>query len=300
MTEGASTTDEQLIAVTTAVDDVSIEVDHVWKEIDILSSRIRDIREELSSVQPQPKMTPAIAKAITQVKSQVKSLAADAKNQHGGYRYTTVDAFYEAIGPLMAAAGLILVPFERSVKTVSVKGAYDKMTDYFDFEFDLYLYGADGSEFGPVSRKTRVVAGAAQAFAAASSFIEKYFLRSLFRVPTGDEDAEEIVNAPQHEERPRGRQTVTSGRQSVPESAPSALAAALDPDASAAVKAKMLATLAVCDTRATCLKWATENSELKASLTPADQADISAAFVAQQDKVKKAKATTEQPEQQAT
>ena len=42
--------------------------------------------------------------------------------------------------------------------------------------------------YGPVRRDVTVIAAGPQAYASAESFVTKYFLRSTFKIPTGDKD----------------------------------------------------------------------------------------------------------------
>ena len=57
-------------------------------------------------------MPPEIAKAIVAVNKKVKSLAKDEENKFARFRYTSVDAFYEAIGgiPTRGPKAALTVP----------------------------------------------------------------------------------------------------------------------------------------------------------------------------------------------
>jgi hypothetical protein len=285
------------------LDTVEKTVTLIGADVDDLSAQVRAVREELSftSATSQPKMTAKIATAIAQVMGRVKSLAADAKNQFARYEYTSVDKFYEAVGPLMAEAGLVTILFERSTEVIKRMSSSDnggtKESTFLKVVFDIFLYHTSGEEFGPIQRETQVTAGAAQSFAAAESFVQKYFLRSLFKVPTGDTDPEEIVSAPQRRDErqdapqaaPRGRQTVSSGKREEAPREPS-----LTDDASATLLASLMATLKVCESREAIVKWSAANSNEKGKLSGADQAKLKTAFGDQQAAVKAA--TTAQAE----
>ena len=52
------------------------------------------------------------------------------------------------------------------------------------------LYHTSGTSYGPIHRKMMVAATGPQAFGSSQSYIEKYFLRALFKVPTGETDAD--------------------------------------------------------------------------------------------------------------
>jgi hypothetical protein len=126
-------------------------------------------------------MPPEIALSINEICAKVKMAVKEHLNKHGGYKYVSYDRFLEDIGPLMAEAGLILVMHEA-----------DAVSDgkWLTLTFHIYLYHKSGKSYGPVVRSQGVLANGPQAYAAAQSFAEKYFIRQLFKVPTGEEDAD--------------------------------------------------------------------------------------------------------------
>lgn len=126
-------------------------------------------------------MPAEIAGAVNDVCTKVKMAVKEHVNKHGGYKYVSVDKFYEDMGPLMAEAGLFLVMNEAQSES---DGKWLTLT------FHIYLYHKSGKAFGPVVRSQGVMANGPQAYAAAQSFAEKYFIRQLFKVPTGEEDAD--------------------------------------------------------------------------------------------------------------
>jgi len=138
------------------------------------------------------KMPPEIAKAIIGVMAEVKKLAKEGNNTFQRYKYTSVDQFYEALGSLMAAHGIFDVAIERSTEvdvreTVDDKGVVKKSL-WLSTVIDFMLYHESGISFGPLTRHIQVPAAGAQSYASAQSYAEKYFLRNLFKVPTGDVD----------------------------------------------------------------------------------------------------------------
>jgi len=153
--------------------------------------------ERASSDNPPLPMPPEIAKAILEVISQIKTLGVDEKHSFEKYNYVSVDKFYAAIAPLMARSGLFSMLFEREVivskRLVTTDRGDVKEQSVLTFRFDIVLYHLSGSSYGPVPRQTSVRLGGAQSYAAAASYVEKYFLRQLFKVPTGEKDAEELV-----------------------------------------------------------------------------------------------------------
>ena len=140
----------------------------------------------------RPAMPPEIAKAIVEVMAQVKPLGKEGENKFQKYNYTSVDQFYEAVGPLMAKAGIFTLPFEASMVVDKRETTDDygktKTSVWLSATYDIYIYHASGAQFGPIQRSIQVPASGAQAYAAAQSFVGKYFLRDIFKVSTGDDD----------------------------------------------------------------------------------------------------------------
>ena len=141
-----------------------------------------------------PPMPPEIAKAIVVVMGQIKRLEKEGTNSFQRYQYTSVDQFFEAVGPLMAEAGIFTLAIESEMEVEKRETTDDqgrtKTAMWLLATYDIWLFHATGSSFGPISRSIQVPASGAQSYASAMSFVEKYFLRSLFKIPTGDADAD--------------------------------------------------------------------------------------------------------------
>ncbi len=143
---------------------------------------------------PDRAMPPDIASAVCSVMAKVKPLSKDATNTFQKYDYVSVDQFYGLIGPLMAEAGIFTMLYEKSMvvgerKTTDDRGN-TKVSVWLSAIYDVWIYHKSGAAFGPVERSITVPASGAQSYASAISFTEKYYLRSLFKIPTGDGDAD--------------------------------------------------------------------------------------------------------------
>lgn len=153
------------------------------------------MENETITITPAPKMSPSVAKAVVAVTRGIKGkLGKGGYNEHGKYKFVSVDDFYEFVGPLMAEAGLFtLAHLTRSEVFEIVKEEYgkEKRTSQLNMEFDLFLVAEDGDMYGPVTREVTVIAAGPQAYASAESFVTKYFVRNLFKVPTGEPDADD-------------------------------------------------------------------------------------------------------------
>ncbi len=157
-------------------------------------------------VGPAPNMPPAIAAAIIAIKKQVKQLGADDKNEHGKYAFVSVDKFYERIGKLMAEAGLALLIDET---VTDVRGSDKTGNPWLFAQYDLTFMHESGALSHPLHRSIALPISGPQAFGAAQSYIEKQFLRQVFKVPTGDRDADDSPTdgvAPESRNAGRGAQ----------------------------------------------------------------------------------------------
>jgi hypothetical protein len=128
----------------------------------------------------------AIGAAIIAVKKQIRQIGVDEKNPHGGYAYVSVDRMYQVIGPMMAEAGLALLIDEAEADIrESAKG-----TPWLFTRYALRFMHESGVVSPPLMRSCALPISGPQAFGAAQSYIEKQFLRQVFKVPTGEKDAD--------------------------------------------------------------------------------------------------------------
>ena len=156
----------------------------------------------------RPKMPPEIAKAVVAVMKNVHAVSKDKENPQGGYRYASVDQFYDEIRAPMAAAGLFTMAQEDE-QTTAVRESVDRFSNkktsaWMTCVYSIWLYHESGVEYGPIKRVITVVASGPQASAAAESYVTKYFLRNLFKIATGDMDVDAMPQEglPAKDERP--------------------------------------------------------------------------------------------------
>lgn len=144
---------------------------------------------------PAITMPAEIAVAVLDVMAKVKALEKDAQTQGGSkFKYTSVDQFFELLGPLMAAAGIFTLLHETGAvieqRTTSFDNGGSKTSMWMTTDYEIWIYHKSGVAYGPVMRKIQVLASGPQSYGMGPSYVEKYFLRSLFKVPTGDDDAD--------------------------------------------------------------------------------------------------------------
>jgi hypothetical protein len=144
-----------------------------------------------TTTQPVATEMPAeIAKAIVEVKKRVRVLGKDDENKFGHFKYVSVDKFYETVGKYMADAGLFLMVDEADNAIEVRQSSEGKPCAWLTVSYALTLYHESGASFGPISRTITVQATGPQAFGSAESYVQKYFLRGLFKIPTGEADAD--------------------------------------------------------------------------------------------------------------
>jgi hypothetical protein len=156
-----------------------------------------------------------IAAALIRVARSVEKIAKDAKNQHGNYKYASVDAYYQAIGPLMAEAGIIIRPREMS-RRVELMGDKHSVVMVYRFQI-IHESGITWQDFEEV-REVRMHWQGPQTFGALQSYAHKQYTRGLWSVPTGDPEADA-----ESQREYADNQAVTEKRRTAKAAAPAAI-----------------------------------------------------------------------------
>lgn len=133
-------------------------------------------------------MPPEVAKAIVKVMTGVRRLGDDAKNQHDGYAFVSIDKFLELCRPLMADAGIFFLMNEDGYEVREGLTKSGNKTSVLWSRWLFYVVHESGVMAGPYPRNVIVQGGMAQAFGSAQSYLWKQFARSLFAIATGDKD----------------------------------------------------------------------------------------------------------------
>jgi hypothetical protein len=202
----------------------------------------------------------SVASKIIVVARNIKMLHRDKRNNYAEYNYVSVDSFYEALGPIMAEAGLFLIVDE--VSTSAEKG-------FLTANYELHLVSEEGESYGPIRRQVTVKASGPQAYASAQSYAEKYFLRQIFKVPTGEQDAD------------------AHSKETLPDITPQVKQ--LDETASANLMDKVIDSLYEVTSLEELEDWKKANgSEVKRSLTKQHKDEVSKVFKEVEAKVKEA------------
>ena len=146
-----------------------------------------DINHTISVCQ----MPEAIAKAINEVMSGVKKLAKDENNQFAKYKFASIDSFLDEVRPLCASTGLAIIVDENEFEVVTT-GQEKAQKSWLKLQYHFYLMHSSGAVWQHPLKKHIMVDAAmgAQAFGAAQSYALKQFMRALFQISTGEEDAD--------------------------------------------------------------------------------------------------------------
>lgn len=137
---------------------------------------------------PTPAIHGSIVKAVCRIMGTVQAVKKTQRNLHGGYQFASTDDIYAAITHKMGECGLVLITREDSCEIVRVEKE-GKTSQWARITFSFVLATEEGTWADPGARRTLYIqVTGAQTFQAAQSYAEKSFLRSLFKLPTGDMD----------------------------------------------------------------------------------------------------------------
>lgn len=122
---------------------------------------------------------PAVAKAICDVMADVPRLNKGETNTHGKYNFASIDDFLEAVRPLCAKHGLIIMQDEES---------YESDGGWLTMRFAFTLAHSSGETWHQRIHRSIMVNAkmGAQAFGAGQSYALKQFMRSAFQIATGE------------------------------------------------------------------------------------------------------------------
>jgi len=134
----------------------------------------------------------SIVAAICRVQASLASVAKSQRNQHGGYQFASTDDIYAALTRKLGEVGLAIVPLELHHEIVRVEKE-GKTSQWLKAEFGFVLATEQATWTHPAARRSLYIqVTGPQTHQAAQSYAEKAFLRSLFKLPTGDLDLDSL------------------------------------------------------------------------------------------------------------
>ena len=142
----------------------------------------------------------SIVQALCQIMVTVDAVKKSQRNQHGGYNFASTDDIYAAVTRKMGEVGLVLLSLEDrcEIKRIEKDG---KTAQWAHMEFSFVLATtADTWTDQRAKRTLYIQVTGPQTFQAAQSYVEKAYLRSLLKLPTGDMDLDSMPQADNEED----------------------------------------------------------------------------------------------------
>ena len=140
----------------------------------------------------------SIVKAICTVQDAMQAVKKSQKNQFGGYAYASTDDIYAALSLKMAEAGLVSFCLEEGEPEIKVvtKETLDKKGEkvsvtkqWLKATYTFILATEQDTWTDPRAKRSLFIeVTGPQTFQASQSYAEKSWLRSMFKIATGDMD----------------------------------------------------------------------------------------------------------------
>lgn len=154
-----------------------------------------------STVAPVAAVPPSIVKAICTIMATMEAVKKTNRNQHGSYMFASTDDIYAALTRKMGEVGLICIPLEEHMPEITRVEKDGKTSQWAKFTFAFVLATEEGTWTDARSRRTLFIqVNGPQTFQAAQSYCEKAYLKSLFKLPTGDMDLDGFAQAETEED----------------------------------------------------------------------------------------------------
>lgn len=143
----------------------------------------------------------SIVAAICKIQCSLEAVKKGTKNVHGGYMFASTDDIYAALARKMGEVGLIIMAREDECVLTRVENKEGKTVQWVKLTFSFVLATEQATWSDPLARRTLYIqVTGPQTFQAAQSYAEKAYLRSLFKLPTGDMDLDSLPQAESEEE----------------------------------------------------------------------------------------------------
>lgn len=142
----------------------------------------------------------SIVKAICAIQASLGAVAKSQRNSHGGYSFASTDDIYASLTRKMGEVGLTIVGLETGHEVVRVEKD-GKTSQWLKAEYAFVLATEDATWSHKDARRSLYIQiTGPQTHQAAQSYAEKAFLRSLFKLPTGDMDLDSMPQADNEDE----------------------------------------------------------------------------------------------------
>jgi len=147
----------------------------------------------------------SIVQAICKIQATVDAVKKSQRNAHGGYHFASTDDIYAALTRKMGEVGLLCLSMEEQcdIKRIEKDGKNgEKVTAQWAHVVYRFVLATEQATWTDASarRSLFIQVTGPQTFQAAQSFAEKAFLRSIFKLPTGDLDLDAMPQAESEED----------------------------------------------------------------------------------------------------
>lgn len=151
----------------------------------------------MNAVETIPK---SVVQAICEIKRSLEAVAKTQRNSHGGYMFSSTDDVYAALARKMGQVGLVIMTLEDECEIVKIeKDGKDGKPQTVQWARLVYSFVLATEEDTWTDKRARrslfIQITGPQTFQAATSFAEKAYLRSLFKIPSGDMDLDSMPQA---------------------------------------------------------------------------------------------------------
>lgn len=142
----------------------------------------------------------SIVQAVCRIQASLDAVKKTGRNPHGGYQFASTDDIYAALTRKMGEVGLMILPLEVESEVVRIDKD-GKTVQWLRAAFEFVLATPEATWSDPRSKRSLfIMINGPQTHQAAASYAEKAYLRSLFKIPSGDVDLDSMPQAESEED----------------------------------------------------------------------------------------------------
>ena len=130
---------------------------------------------------------------IVAVSNEIPSLDKSDTNPHARYKYVPIDGFYKEVATIAKKHGLLWNVKEVGCEVVGNSSTKSGPVPVFRYRYEFDIYDKDGN-YAPCFASISILhpLQGPQTSGSAMSYAEKLMMRSVFKVVTGERDADEV------------------------------------------------------------------------------------------------------------
>lgn len=136
--------------------------------------------------------TANVHEGVLAVMAALGTLAKERTGKGVSYSFASIDDFIQFVRGHCYAAGIYIEQDEIEARLIDVNKPDGKSMAMWWAQYAFTVRHVGGSQIGPMRRSVMVQAFGAQSCGAAMAYALKQFMRSLFLIPTGEADPDEV------------------------------------------------------------------------------------------------------------